>query len=293
MKTLSPALQTLLATRQFYVADLHRFTLANSGGVFDYTSADTNIVWAGNTFLCGGQTGPFFDRTGNKAKWTLRCGVDVDTLQISVLPSAATINGLTWRQAVRRGVFDGAEYTLYRAYMPTYGDTSAGALTVFGGRVGEIEAQGDALLFNVASHLELLNMGMPRNVFQAGCSNTLYDTACGLNKASYAQAGTVIAGSTDSNILCNLPQADAYFNLGVITFTSGVLNGISRTVKRFNAGGTDQITLLAPFPATPSAGDTFTVYAGCDKRKTTCQSKFANLTRFRGFPFIPENSVAI
>ena len=41
------------------------------------------------------------------------------------------------------------------------------------------------------------------------------------------------------------------------------------------------------------AGDAFTVYPGCDKTRNTCLNKFNNLLRFRGFPYTPENSIAV
>lgn len=47
------------------------------------------------------------------------------------------------------------------------------------------------------------------------------------------------------------------------------------------------LTLLEA-PVRAIAGtDTFTIRAGCDKRIATCDSKFANVANFRGFPNIP------
>jgi hypothetical protein len=36
-----------------------------------------------------------------------------------------------------------------------------------------------------------------------------------------------------------------------------------------------------------ASGATFTVRAGCDKTQGTCTTKFSNLARFRGMPYIP------
>ena len=67
--------------------------------------------------------------------------------------------------------------------------------------------------------------------------------------------------------------------------TDGVCtSGISRTVKSY-AGG--QFVFILPLPYDPTVGDTFSVYPGCDKTQAVCQSKFNNVARFRGFPFIP------
>jgi hypothetical protein len=49
---------------------------------------------------------------------------------------------------------------------------------------------------------------------------------------------------------------------------------------------------LFPFPYTPEVGDTYSVYAGCNKTKATCRDKFDNVVNptsggFGGFDFIP------
>ena len=40
-------------------------------------------------------------------------------------------------------------------------------------------------------------------------------------------------------------------------------------------------------------GDALDIFAGCDKRFETCQSKFANAVNFRGFPHIPGQNTVI
>ena len=40
-------------------------------------------------------------------------------------------------------------------------------------------------------------------------------------------------------------------------------------------------------------GNTFDIFAGCDKRFETCQVKFANAANFRGFPHIPGHDTII
>ena len=53
------------------------------------------------------------------------------------------------------------------------------------------------------------------------------------------------------------------------------------------------LTLLYPLQSVPAAGDSFTVYFGCDHTPGTCQSKFNNLANFRGFPYVPPPQMAI
>jgi uncharacterized phage protein (TIGR02218 family) len=289
MKTASPELLALLATRQFYSADLYLFTLIG-GGTLHYCGGDQDIVYNGITWSAGKGTGPYFDRQDNKAKCHWKVGVEVDTLVFDVLPGSSTVLGEAFLPAVKQGVFDGAELTLYRAFMPTYGNVAAGVVLMFAGRVAEVDAGRSLATFSVTSHLELLNQNMPRNLYQSGCVNTLFDASCGLSQPAFSVSGVVAAGSTASLVNTALPQASGYYALGALAFTTGANAGVSRTVKAWSGS---QLTFFSPFPVAPATGDSFTITAGCDKTQATCSGKFNNLARFRGFPYVPENSTAV
>ncbi len=293
MKPASQALKALLASRQFYAADLYTFTLAG-GGMLRYCGGDRDISAGGNRFPAGGQSGPYFDRKDAKAKCHWKIGVEVDTLVFDVLPGSATVLGAPFLAAVRQGVFDGAELQLERAFMPTYGDTSAGTVILFAGRVAEVDAGRSVATFTVNSHLELLNLQMPRNLYQPGCVNNLGDASCAVSLASFATSGTALAGSSASVLTASLAQATGYFDQGKLTFTGGANAGLWRSVKSWVAGSPGTLSLLAPFPNAPAAGDAFTLYPGCDKTLGTngC-AKFSNQANFRGMPYIPTPDTAV
>lgn len=293
MKPASGALVSLLATGQFYMVDLFTFNLVG-GGVLRYCSGDIDITVGGNTFSAGRVNGPYFEMDGGRPLASWKAGLEVDQYTLDVFPKDATINGVQFQTAIKYGLFAGADFQCERAYMPTYGDTAAGTIIIFAGRVAEITGVGRTkATFNIKSHIEILNISLPRNLYQPGCVNNLGDTACGVNLAPYAVAGTVLTGSTASGILANLPQPSNYFSYGKLTFTSGANAGFSRGVRAHLYALPAQIALLSPFPVAPAIGDAFTVYPGCDKMMTTCYSKFSNIPRFRGQPFIPENSTAV
>ncbi len=290
MKPSNATLIALLATRQFYAVDLFVFTLVD-GTVLRYCAGDKDIIYSATTYPCGGTVGPYFQkRGGDRGLFKQRIGVEVDTLQFDVLPGTATVQGIAFLQACRLGVFDGATMILYRAFMPTYGDTSAGLVNIFTGRVVEIDISRSIATFNINSHLELLSQQSPRELYQAGCLNTLFDAGCTLNSATYRVSGTVTS-ATASVIGATLAQATGYFDQGKIVFTSGNNNGFTRTVKSFTTGGT--INLLVPLPYVPAVSDTFYIYPGCDKTMSTCSSKFGNIVNFRGQPFVPSPETGI
>ena len=61
-------------------------------------------------------------------------------------------------------------------------------------------------------------------------------------------------------------------------------------MKRHRAtDGAVTLELWQRMPEPLTAGDTFTVTAGCDKRFATCRDRFANAVNFRGFPHLPGN----
>ena len=135
----------------------------------------------------------------------------------------------------------------------------------------------------------LLDIDMPRNIYQPTCLHTLYDSGCALVKNAYGTGGSVGGGSTASVI--NWTSANASFQQGSITFTSGVNAGVTANVNAVVAGAS--LTLGYPLQSVPSPGDSFTIYYGCDHTTATCQSRFSNLGNFRGFPYVPPPQMAV
>jgi uncharacterized phage protein (TIGR02218 family) len=280
MRTASAGLIALLNSgTQFLMADL--FTLTLSGGfVVRYTSADTDLTSAGNVFskfLIG------------RSRTRVSVGVEVDTLDVTIHPAPTDLlNSVAWLTAARNGALDGANLKLEKVFMPTWGDTSLGVIDLFQGRVSDVELGRTEAKLTVKSDMELLDTPLPRNFYQSGCLNTLFDNGCSLAKTAYAANGTV-SGATVTQINSALGQPADYFSLGTITFISGVNAGITRSVRSF-AGGA--FTLALPLVAAPSPGDQFIAYPGCDKTKSTCENKFANGPNFRGYPFVPDPETA-
>jgi len=244
-----------------------------------YTSADGNVTVSGNTFVSVGAPGL------KRGPTKLQIGVEVDTLEITFLVNAGIeINGMPLAQFAQQGGFDGARIKLERVFMGTWGDTSAGSLVNFVGRVADVECTRTEVRLIINSDLELLNIALPRNIYQAGCIHSLYDNGCALQSAAFTANGAVTSGSTVSSINCNLAAGAAYYELGTISFTSGANTGLTRAVKSYTTGN---VVPSIPLPEAPVAGDLFVIKPGCDKLADTCDTKFANLGNFRGYPTIP------
>ena len=77
------------------------------------------------------------------------------------------------------------------------GGTAIGAAMLFKGRLGTIDEIGrTSAKLTVNSDLVLLDIDMPRNIYQPTCLHTLYDTGCTLEQRSpsFGTNGTVGAG---------------------------------------------------------------------------------------------------
>jgi uncharacterized phage protein (TIGR02218 family) len=295
------ALATLLNTRtDIVVFDLYTITLAG-GTVLRYSGTDVPVTVNGMTW----QLGPTFER----GRTRLTIGVQVDTLDVTLIAdNSQTLAGAPILQYAARGGFDNAQLRIERAFKGQGDADVVGMIEWFRGRFGDVLPNRSMARLVVKSSTELLDVMVPREVYQPGCANTVYDGACGVDRASKTVNGST-ASSTDATRTIvtinptgavNTPTvANGYFDLGVISWITGANAGQSRTVKRHQGQVTagvlpaQVITMLSPllYPAAP--GDTFAIYPGCNGSKTDaggCPKFYSQALielRFRGHPYVP------
>lgn len=277
-----------LSGGQYHKAELFSIALA-SGVTLRFTDYDLPLTVGANTYASNFivKRGAFTQRIGLDAQ-----GVDLELAPQGDAVSPPTVGGLPFLQAVRLGFFDGARVTMSKVFMAPSGtstlptNTNGESVLWFTGEVADATAGRQTARLNIESDLAGLNVQMPRNLIQAGCLHSLFDSGCTLAKATYASTGAVTATgpNTASTFTTGLAQAADYFALGVVAFTSGANSGISRTVRSFASG---VVTLVAPLPSVPATSDAFSITPGCDKQQATCSAKFSNLSHFRGYPYVP------
>ena len=291
MKAASPALVTYLNNARanpdvpLLMADAFTFTL-RSGLILCYTNVDVTFTYGGNTYLANSI---LID--GLKVRAAVGLEVDQQQITVAARSTDTLTGGAPFLQALRDGAFDGCVVERDRVFFSDrLGGSAIGSVALFKGRLGVVDQIGrTSAKLTVNSDLVLLDIDMPRNVYQPTCLHSLYDSGCTLIKNAFGTNGNVGSGSTASVI--NWPAASLTFQQGSITFTSGVNAGASATVGSVVAG--TSLTLLYPLESEPAAGDGFTVYFGCDHTPATCRGKFANLANFRGFPYVPPPQMAI
>jgi uncharacterized phage protein (TIGR02218 family) len=268
---------------EFRMADLYTITL-KAGTVLRYTTWDSTLRVLGNSFLTGP---PNIQRTAIEEQ----LGMDVSTIEVTITASPPDLlSGVPILQAIGMGIFDGASFKIERLFMDA-NNQQIGTVIRFAGFIGPVDelARGYAKI-TVNSGTELLSTQLPAIILQPGCTNTLFDARCGLNKAAFAETNIVQAGSTVNKIISLSTKVDDYYDNGQIAFVSGANAGLVKAVKQFLG---QQFTFNSPLPFAPSASDTFVAYPGCDKTQATCTNKFSNLANFEGFPYVPVPETAI
>ncbi|MGC2525400.1 MAG: DUF2163 domain-containing protein [Stellaceae bacterium] len=284
MKPASPALIALLNTGiQFTMADLYTFTLAG-GSVLRYSSAPTALVANGFSFALG----PKFERSKTKTV----IGTQVDELDIKIYPETTDLIGTTpWLQAAWQGQLDGALLQLERAFMPTYRDTSPGTVILFAGRVSDIDCSRTGIDMKCRSHLELLNIQMPRRLWQTSCTHVFGDAMCQFDRSSLQASFACLAGSTETQIVSTVnPTPQGLYAQGTVTALSGANAGDSRTIAAMSNG---TVTVKLAFLSPPATGDQFQLLPGCDRTIATCTNVFNNAVHFGGFPYVPTPETAV
>ncbi len=285
--------------RSAFVADLYSFTLVGSGPVLRYATSDLDVTVPYPSPVTFDAKTALFDSWKSKSYGHWKVGLDVDTWQVVVTARPDTfIGGQPWGIAIEAGALDGAVVSVDRAFwdgapplgpgLP--GGSLRGVVNIFTGRVASVNGGRSATVITINSHLELLNVALPRTLYQATCRWSLFSSACGLSAAAFAKTGTLAAGSTQSTLLSGVaaPGGSGTFALGRVAFTSGQNAGIARAVRTWTPG---TFVLLKPLPYPVTAGDSFTAYPGCNKGQAACLA-FGNLTNFGGMPYVPNPETA-
>ena len=373
--------------------------------IIQVCSSDQNVTVFGQTFTAGGRLNSGLPAI-QRSKMSCKLGLEVSSEEIEIYANPSMQIGTTPILAyITQGLMDGATIYIQRGFSLTpdfAGVTTMGPIVSFSGTVAETKIGRSSAHLTIKARTELLDLQMPRMLYNPGCQWTLFDAGCTLNAASFTDTGSVTSGSNNAVINTTLSKAgnianptqaptfqssnrgygninlpaqvyygvytyvsangeslpspsasvstpakqvcgmnspssvagalgwncylgtapgnyqlqndgvlafgspfweaanglqsggpapqiatSGYYDMGVMTFTSGSNVGISRVVSKYTNTGTGVITVVPPFPYTVNTGDAFKITPGCDKSMTTCQKKFNNLINISAFPFVP------
>lgn len=281
MRQCDPLLKVLLDDRsvRLYSTDIYDIVIPGGASYF-WTSYDLDLVWNGNTYQ---SQSPFLTRN----KWNVTNSMQIPELEVTILATAAAFaGGSDLMSQIHNGLLDNAQVTLNRLFMSQKQDTTLGTVLLFGGGTSTISIQGTKVTLKVKGANNKMDQYAPKNLYEVGCLHTFCDAGCTLLASAHTFNFTVGASPTKTFIpWTSAPASPSLSQLGTLTMTSGIATGESRTVEFADSSG---CTLSYPLYDLPSPGDTFKVFEGCDKTRTTCGlSSRNNLQNWRGFPFIP------
>jgi uncharacterized phage protein (TIGR02218 family) len=275
MKTLSPALQTHLASAATTLCWCWKI-VRRDGGVLGFTDHDMPVAFAGVSFEAA---------SGFTAS-QVQSGLDlsVDNLNVKGALSSSSLN----EADLAAGLFDNAAIEIWRV------NWSAPDQRVLmrKGSLGEVKRGKTGFSAEVRGLAHVLNQPVGR-VFAHGCDAVLGDGRCG--KSVTAVSGTVLAATDARRFTAQGFAAFAgdWFSAGKLAFTTGANAGRAMEVKRHTVtAGVAVFALWQSMSEPIAAGDGFTVMPGCDKAFATCKTKFANAVHFRGFPYMPGDDAA-
>ena len=109
---------------------------------------------------------------------------------------------------------------------------------------------------------------------------------------SFRRAAVVATVVSDRVFTVTFPNGadaravDDWFKYGGITWDTGSNIGLTMEVKA-NTVLSNQIDLFLDMPFPITVGDKLGIYAGCDRKLSTCIAKFNNVANFRGEPYVP------
>lgn len=280
MKTLSASLATHLAGGATTLC--HCWLVARKDGTaMGFTDHDRDVTVDAVTYKAA--TG--FTATAVQDQ----LGLSVSNLDVDGALSSAAIT----EADLAAGIYDDAAITIMRV---NWLDTSQRVVIRSGflGQVSRGETTFSAELRGLASRLDQT----AGRVFQRTCGWELGDSRCTVNLGAGANNGSGAVVSVVSAFEFTASGLSAFasgiFSRGKIVWTGGSNSGLAIEVKDHTQGIPNaRLTLFLPMPRSISAGDTFTITAGCDKQLATCRDRFSNAVNFGGFPQMPGNDFAL
>lgn len=197
---------------------------------------------------------------------------------------------LPWGEALLNGRLDGAHVRRDRFIAGPNGKW-IGGFPMFSGLVSTLSSVGrQSASLKVKSDIVLLDMNMPKDLFESNCKNVWGDPVCGVIQDDWAVLGVAGVGVTRTYI----PWTDASseYAMGKIYMSNGDTTTRVRTIARANDDG---LFLSYPLDFDPEPGFTFTAYPGCNRTKERCPHFHGDEWRrhFKGFPYVPVAETAL
>ena len=218
--------------------------------------------------------------------------MDVDNLNVEGVLDSDTIT----EDELRAGRWD---YAAFRIFQVNYSDLTQGDKKDRAGHLGEVTVHRQTFVAELMGMMEAYTISVG-DLTQPMCRTSLGSSLCKFGLGSpniLSVSGTITLCETDFFTLTDTSRTEqtGTFDEGVITFTSGLANGLSYEVKAYVLNGSPNGGLW--ITKTPVAydvtGATYTMSQGCNRLFTTCRDTFNNVINFRGEPWLRGNDTLV
>jgi uncharacterized phage protein (TIGR02218 family) len=280
MKTLPASLQTHLDDGTTTLAWCWKISRAD-GEVLGFTDHDQTLTFAGTDF----------DPDSGFAASEIRGGADL-SVDSQDAEGVLTSDRIT-EADILDGRWDNATVEVWRVNW----NAPAQRVLIRRGAIGELRRGRMSFVAEVRSMAHVLGQTVGR-AFQGTCDAALGDGRCGvtISNPAFSDTGSVTDVLRDRAFTASgINSFDrGWFAFGLLEWITGANSGRQAEVMLHDKASSIVTLSLLEAPVYGIApGDGFSIQAGCDKRSSTCQTKFANIVNFRGFPHIPGQDTVI
>lgn len=278
MKTLNASVEAEIAKTAVTVADLLEIGLTG-GGTLRYTTWETSLTVDGDVYY---QRGFELPSIANGA------GLNFNEISVAVDNIDGDISAAFVANDPR-----GQALALKRVFLTALGAVVGGAdgrVTLFAGEIISATVTRTRADISARSHLCKLDRVIPQRDYGKSCPWVVGDADCGFDLDTTKVAAQTCDAGTTASVITDAARAEAanYWKDGVIEITSGAADGDKRRILSSAVGS---VTMEHALTATPAAGDTYTLWQGCDQDWETCGSRFSNQTNFGGCVSLAEQVV--
>ncbi len=250
------------------------------GQVFAFTSLDRNLTYRGVVHKS-------CDSLSSTATEMSSSAGSTGSMELAGLISDSSIKDTD----LFNGLFDGANVEIWLVPWEDVGGEIP--VRLLEGTLGDATQGLNGFVTEIITPGATMRQKPLLDVYTPGCPYKLGDSRCGFDLDTLEVTGSVTGltipnspNSANKRVFIDSSRAEAegFFELGEVTWTSGDNVGLSVEVKDFT-GATFVLwrSLLKPI----QIGDTYTAKPGCDKTEPTCKDKFNIFVNYGGFPDVP------
>jgi hypothetical protein len=288
--------EDLLASDQFIFADCFKIALVDGSHKYYYTTAQYNVsvvpldnpmrvLYLADSVQVQG------------LRFSIGVGVEVDEQEVTLAyHEDDLILNVPFSEALKRGYLDGASIHRDRFFAANWDSPFVGGIPMFYGKVSSLSSVGRVeAKVKVKSDLVLLDIDMPKHLWQASCLNTWGDSNCGVDQNAYATHYILTVDGTPTFI--PWPAASSAVTQGKVYVVDGFSVTHVRSIRNIIPGVGLQLSY--PLPFSPVFGNDVVIYPGCGRTTDGtpgCKTYWGGtdfVDHFRAYPFVPVAETAV